>query len=74
MNIKRLLKKDWELIAGILAAVGVIILKLLHLVDAEVIPLVCAAERVDKADLRGARRVDGRIVAIRLQSHAGAAD
>jgi len=36
MNIKRLLKTDWEIIAGILAAVGVIILKLLHLVDAEV--------------------------------------
>ena len=35
MNLKRLLKTDWEIIAGIAAAVGVIILKFLHIVDEE---------------------------------------
>ena len=35
MNLKKLLKTDWEIIAGLAAAVAVIILKLLHLVEAE---------------------------------------
>jgi hypothetical protein len=35
MNVKKLLKTDWEIVAGLLAAVGVIVLKFLHIVDEE---------------------------------------
>jgi hypothetical protein len=35
LNFKKLLTADWEIVAGLAAAVGVIVLKFLHLVHAE---------------------------------------